>query len=83
MENPTSSDMRSVQLSPDSWWHPANKVHRFLALLLMCFLCFGKYVLIETSVYHTQIDIVLTICFMFINIFVYIQKCKLYSFPCH
>ncbi|XP_041985206.1 major facilitator superfamily domain-containing protein 1-like [Aricia agestis] len=31
-----------------SWCHPANKIHRFFALLLMCFLCFGSYFCYDT-----------------------------------
>lgn len=42
MDNPEASGSRSALIEPTSWCHPANKVHRFLALLLMCFLCFGK-----------------------------------------
>lgn len=37
MDNAESSTDR-----PTSWCHPAHRVHRFFALLLMCFLCFGK-----------------------------------------
>ncbi|KAL0894850.1 hypothetical protein ABMA27_013365 [Loxostege sticticalis] len=49
MENPESSgDTRSGQLSPTSWCHPANKFHRFIALMFMCFLCFGSYFCYDT-----------------------------------
>ncbi|CAG4998783.1 unnamed protein product [Parnassius apollo] len=48
MDSPLSSDLRSSQLAQSSWCHPANKVHRFLALLLMCFLCFGSYFCYDT-----------------------------------
>ncbi|CAB3250098.1 unnamed protein product [Arctia plantaginis] len=34
---------RLTQVPPTSWLHPSNRIHRFLALLLMCFLCFGSY----------------------------------------
>ncbi|CAG9099040.1 unnamed protein product [Plutella xylostella] len=43
MDNPESGSSRSPQVAPTSWCHPANKVHRFIALMLMCFLCFGSY----------------------------------------
>ncbi|CAK1603057.1 unnamed protein product [Parnassius mnemosyne] len=48
MDSPMSSDLRSNQLAQNSWCHPANRVHRFLALLLMCFLCFGSYFCYDT-----------------------------------
>ncbi|XP_068621039.1 lysosomal dipeptide transporter MFSD1-like [Battus philenor] len=48
MENPSSNDLGISQIPPDSWCHPANKVHRFFALLLMCFLCFGSYFCYDT-----------------------------------
>ncbi|CAF4758068.1 unnamed protein product [Pieris macdunnoughi] len=34
--------------TPTSWCHPAHRVHRFFALLLMCFLCFGSYFCYDT-----------------------------------
>lgn len=49
MENPESGESsRLAQLPPTSWCHPANRIHRFLALLLMCFLCFGSYFCFDT-----------------------------------
>ncbi|VVD01759.1 unnamed protein product [Leptidea sinapis] len=34
--------------STTSWSHPGNRFHRFLALILMCFLCFGSYFCYDT-----------------------------------
>lgn len=34
--------------APRSCCHPAHTVHRFFALLLMCFLCFGSYFCYDT-----------------------------------
>ncbi|KAJ2953687.1 hypothetical protein O0L34_g1304 [Tuta absoluta] len=50
MENPESAgtSSSSLQVPPTSWCHPANKVHRFIALILMCFLCFGSYFCYDT-----------------------------------
>ncbi|XP_050361562.1 major facilitator superfamily domain-containing protein 1-like [Nymphalis io] len=49
MENPESSgNMRATQDAPTSWCHPSNRVHRFIALILMCFLCFGSYFCYDT-----------------------------------
>ncbi|XP_053625696.1 major facilitator superfamily domain-containing protein 1-like isoform X2 [Plodia interpunctella] len=48
MENPESGGSSSTRVSPASWCHPAHKVHRFIALLLMCFLCFGSYFCYDT-----------------------------------
>ncbi|XP_022124494.1 major facilitator superfamily domain-containing protein 1 [Pieris rapae] len=44
MDNPESSTAGT----PTSWCHPAHRVHRFFALLLMCFLCFGSYFCYDT-----------------------------------
>ncbi|KAM3964851.1 lysosomal dipeptide transporter MFSD1 [Aphomia sociella] len=48
MEDPISSSNSRVRVPPTSWCHPAHKIHRFLALLLMCFLCFGSYFCYDT-----------------------------------
>ncbi|XP_032529860.1 major facilitator superfamily domain-containing protein 1-like [Danaus plexippus] len=49
MDNPeSSSSTRLNQDPPTSWCHPAHRVHRFLALILMCFLCFGSYFCYDT-----------------------------------
>lgn len=49
MDNPEASgSSRTPQISPTSWRHPANRIHRFIALLLMCFLCFGSYFCYDT-----------------------------------
>ncbi|KOB77441.1 Major facilitator superfamily domain-containing protein 1 [Operophtera brumata] len=45
-ESSRSSRAQPVPLT--SWAHPANRVHRFFALLLMCFLCFGSYFCYDT-----------------------------------
>ncbi|CAH4005242.1 unnamed protein product [Pieris brassicae] len=44
MDNTESSSAGT----PTSWCHPAHRVHRFFALLLMCFLCFGSYFCYDT-----------------------------------
>lgn len=49
MEHPEAGgSTRSTQEAPTSWCHPANRVHRFIALILMCFLCFGSYFCYDT-----------------------------------
>ncbi|CAG9784352.1 unnamed protein product [Diatraea saccharalis] len=49
MDNPEPNESDTANmLPPTSWCHPANKVHRFIALLLMCFLCFGSYFCYDT-----------------------------------
>ncbi|XP_038222171.1 major facilitator superfamily domain-containing protein 1-like [Zerene cesonia] len=49
MDNPDSNtNSRSMMEPPNSWCHPAHKVHRFVALILMCFLCFGSYFCYDT-----------------------------------
>ncbi|XP_063376320.1 major facilitator superfamily domain-containing protein 1-like [Cydia fagiglandana] len=48
MENPGASGSNRTTLPTSSWCHPANRVHRFLALMLMCFLCFGSYFCYDT-----------------------------------
>ncbi|XP_069354272.1 lysosomal dipeptide transporter MFSD1-like [Maniola hyperantus] len=47
MENPESST-RTGQEAPVSCFHPATKTHRFIGLVLMCFLCFGSYFCYDT-----------------------------------
>lgn len=52
MENAESSgNSRMSQEMPTSMCHPAHKVHRFVALILMCFLCFGEFILIDIDNY--------------------------------
>ncbi|XP_059060480.1 major facilitator superfamily domain-containing protein 1-like [Achroia grisella] len=48
MENPEIGTSASNRISTTSWCHPAHKIHRFTALLLMCFLCFGSYFCYDT-----------------------------------
>ncbi|CAH2243989.1 jg18512 [Pararge aegeria aegeria] len=47
MENPESSERTGAE-PPASCFHPATKAHRFIGLVLMCFLCFGSYFCYDT-----------------------------------
>lgn len=48
MDPGTSGSSRATSVAPTSWCHPAHFFHRVLALLLMCFLCFGSYFCYDT-----------------------------------